>query len=472
MATRQNTTLSVVGMTCGSCVRSIEDRIGTLPGVASISVSLSDNRAFIAHDPTAITPAALAAAVDDMGFEAAVIAGEPAPALVVSPSGGAPSSETSSFHTAVSSLSQASGNRDGTVASASAMSTASSVAVIDIVGMTCNSCVRSIEDKIATVAGVARITVSLADAQANVVYNASVVSAQAIAEAIDDMGFDAAVASESQAATPPAAPAARSVSGSTPSTTPTLTPSSAAPLSTLTSATIAIVGMTCNSCVRGIEDKIGAVPGVHAIRVSLADNNAVVELDLAHTTPAAIAEAIDDMGFDAAVVESVPLASVPLAVASPSAPPGGLRTTHLLMASTASSESVRRAVAGVRRVPGVGAVVRRGRELVVEHNDALVAMRELVTLCRDFGLQVDLNLGATTVSATPATTATTAAARGKEGTGPTVEELGNGKAKRVFHVATTAVGSAVGDSAEAGKVETVTFRVTGMLSLWCSDCCA
>lgn len=64
---------------------------------------------------------------------------------------------------------------------------------IHINGMTCNSCVKSIEGMISTKAGVESIVVSLEEKEGCVKYAANKVNPEEIAEQIEDMGFDAYV---------------------------------------------------------------------------------------------------------------------------------------------------------------------------------------------------------------------------------------------------------------------------------------
>lgn len=59
-----------------------------------------------------------------------------------------------------------------------------------------------------------------------------------------------------------------------------------------------IEGMDCGHCVQTIENAVGALPGVEAVKVSLADNSAIVRLDAAKTSQAAVFEAVEDAGFD------------------------------------------------------------------------------------------------------------------------------------------------------------------------------
>jgi mercuric ion transport protein len=69
---RLTTIMTIGGMTCGGCVARVEDRLGHVPGVAAFDVSLENNEARVSYDPAAVTPEAIAAAVSETGFAAAV----------------------------------------------------------------------------------------------------------------------------------------------------------------------------------------------------------------------------------------------------------------------------------------------------------------------------------------------------------------------------------------------------------------
>lgn len=64
---------------------------------------------------------------------------------------------------------------------------------------------------------------------------------------------------------------------------------------------IDIQGMTCQSCVTNIERIIGKRPDVVRIRVILEEGAGYVEYKTHETTPEALAEAIEEMGFTAGV---------------------------------------------------------------------------------------------------------------------------------------------------------------------------
>lgn len=66
--------------------------------------------------------------------------------------------------------------------------------IINIDGMTCGGCVASVHKATDGVDGVETISVDLADNLATVTFDDSKTSAEAIASAIEEAGFDATVA--------------------------------------------------------------------------------------------------------------------------------------------------------------------------------------------------------------------------------------------------------------------------------------
>ncbi|XP_064610075.1 copper-transporting ATPase 1-like isoform X2 [Liolophura sinensis] len=236
-------TVLIEGMTCMSCVRNIEKNISGKPGIISISVSLVNKRAEVVFDPDQTNPAEIAESIDDMGFEAKLPEGKSQRMLI---------------------------------------------AQIHVEGMTCQSCVRNIESNIADKAGVQEIRVSLSDKEAFILYDPEVTDLETLRSQIDDMGFEASLPSCDALAEEFDKLASRSSTGAAPQDE---------------SCLIGIQGMTCQSCVRNIEGHIGLKPGIKSIEVNLAGKNGKVKYDPNIIDPSAIAEAIDDMGFEAKVLQ-------------------------------------------------------------------------------------------------------------------------------------------------------------------------
>lgn len=61
-------TFSVPGMTCGHCVAAVKTEVSAVPGVTDVEIDL-DTKAVVVTG-TSLDHAALAAAVDEAGYEA------------------------------------------------------------------------------------------------------------------------------------------------------------------------------------------------------------------------------------------------------------------------------------------------------------------------------------------------------------------------------------------------------------------
>ncbi|KNC81995.1 hypothetical protein SARC_05708 [Sphaeroforma arctica JP610] len=291
----QLTHIAVAGMTCNSCVKNIEGMLGDMDGVVNIQVSLSDEDAWVVYESDFTSPIELSLAIEDMGFDADIL--QPAADVQESQQG-----ITTSLETTARSLER--------------IHTRATVH-LSIEGMTCNSCVQSIESTVGEAKGVRRVSVSLDMGEASVEYAADEITADEIVDLVNEMGFEAVelrlpVPSEVAGLM---SPKDRRPVNRTGRHSPVRSPS---PLRqrqainhNLTSARLSIEGMTCTSCVKNIEVKIGSEIGVLKIKVDLVGCSASVTLDTSLTSSAAVAEAIEDMGFEAAVV------STSLAVPSP-----------------------------------------------------------------------------------------------------------------------------------------------------------
>lgn len=63
--------LSVRGMTCGNCVRTVERKLASTPGVTKVTVDLESAKADIEYDAGLVRPEVLANAVRDLGYDVA-----------------------------------------------------------------------------------------------------------------------------------------------------------------------------------------------------------------------------------------------------------------------------------------------------------------------------------------------------------------------------------------------------------------
>ena len=158
--------IGVEGMTCNSCVRLIET---TLPkqhgGVKGVRVSLKRNEALVEFDSSITSVDEIASSIYDMGFDTKVqkvFPSEATPALLEVVARPKNTQET----------------------------------VISVTGMVCQSCVKNIESNVGSLEGVQEVVVSLQSNSATFLFDPSLITVKQLCEAIEDLGFDAAPATE------------------------------------------------------------------------------------------------------------------------------------------------------------------------------------------------------------------------------------------------------------------------------------
>ncbi len=69
----------------------------------------------------------------------------------------------------------------------------------------------------------------------------------------------------------------------------------------MTQATLDIQGMSCGNCSSKVQAALSRIDGVVAAEVSHSTGKAQVEFDAARTSPQALVEAVDELGYDAQV---------------------------------------------------------------------------------------------------------------------------------------------------------------------------
>ncbi|CAJ0921491.1 unnamed protein product, partial [Ranitomeya imitator] len=279
----------VEGMHCKSCVVNIESKISSHPGVHSIEVSLEKKSAVIHYNPNVLNSDVLCRAIESLSpgiFKVRLSNGLDCgtPSIVQC------SAETSNGE-------QISPNR-------AHQGTSSKVTVVSIEGMTCNSCVQSIEGLISQKPGVKAISVSLANKNGTVEYDPAVTNPETIRAAIDDMGFDASLAAVlSDVSLEPAPKPQRN------SFHPKegFSKESPEPRNQETRTTnkcfIQVSGMTCASCVANIERNLRREDGINSVLVALMAGKAEVRYNPMIIQPSGIAELIQELGFEATVLD-------------------------------------------------------------------------------------------------------------------------------------------------------------------------
>ena len=61
--------LNVKGMSCGHCVKAVEDSVGALKGVQKVDVQLNDGKVNVAFDSGQVSLEEIKETIDDQGYD-------------------------------------------------------------------------------------------------------------------------------------------------------------------------------------------------------------------------------------------------------------------------------------------------------------------------------------------------------------------------------------------------------------------
>ncbi|XP_070615716.1 copper-transporting ATPase 1 isoform X2 [Erythrolamprus reginae] len=259
------TVIRIEGMTCHSCVQSVEGLLSQKPGVKSVCVSLRDCNGTIEYDPTLISPADLKNSIEDMGFEASIaVPPSPEPMVLITQSSQErlPRTQESKLPKTIAPPNHIP-NKSGLKAP--------SKCYIQITGMTCASCVANIERNLKREDGICSVLVALMAGKAEVRYDPSVIQPPTVAERIRELGFGALVLEDYDEGDG--------------------------------ILELVVRGMTCASCVHKIESTLMKTKGVLYSSVALATNKAHIKYDLEIIGPRDIIQIIQNLGFNATLVK-------------------------------------------------------------------------------------------------------------------------------------------------------------------------
>ncbi|WP_319203107.1 heavy metal translocating P-type ATPase [uncultured Ilyobacter sp.] len=144
-----------------------------------------------------------------------------------------------------------------------------SKSTVKIGGMTCQACVKRVERAVNKINGVSEGSVNLATEKLSVSFDGEAVDLDEIKKAIIDAGYS--IEEENK----------------------------------ISSVTLSIEGMTCQSCVSRIEKKTSEMPGVEKISVNLATEKAVVDYRKNELKLSEIVKFINELGYKAVKEEKV-----------------------------------------------------------------------------------------------------------------------------------------------------------------------
>ncbi|KAA8575414.1 hypothetical protein EYC84_004580 [Monilinia fructicola] len=338
------TTVKVGGMTCGACTSAVESGFKGVDGIGNVSVSLVMERAVILHDPQKISAEKIQEIIEDRGFDAEVLATDlPSPTF----------------------------DRNGRLYDASDVSDDDedtkdapiTTTTLAVEGMTCGACTSAVEGGFKDVPGVKSFSISLLSERAVVEHDATILSAEQIAEIIEDRGFGATIV-ESNTATPP-------------SKTRRSRRESTSKKEKIATTTIAIEGMTCGACTSAVEGGFKDLEGLVQFNVSLLAERAVVIHDPSKLPAEKIAEIIEDRGFDAKII-STQLGSGQQATAT---------TSQFKLFGVASAADATGLEAKLSSLPGVNSatVSLAKNRLTISHQPNIAGLRALVDLIESQG---------------------------------------------------------------------------------------
>lgn len=151
------TELAISGMTCTSCVNSITNSLRKLNGVADVSVSLLTEKAIVIHDES-LPIDLLTSTIEDIGFDTTVIN--------------------------VNEMNDVNNNND--IVDSDIMNV-----TLKIFGMTCSSCLNTIEQSLLNLGGILSCKISLSSEEAIITYDSNIIGIRDIIQCIMDCGFDA-----------------------------------------------------------------------------------------------------------------------------------------------------------------------------------------------------------------------------------------------------------------------------------------
>ncbi|GMM32719.1 Cu(2+)-transporting P-type ATPase [Saccharomycopsis crataegensis] len=245
------TTINIDGMTCSSCTNAITNAVvKNLDGINSLNISLMTNQAVISHDRTKTSPKLIIDTIEDCGFDATLVSS------ISDIPDNSKEVNTNHYHNHQSSC---------------------IISKFSVQGMTCSACTDSITNAISQLEGIQDINISLLTNEA-IIKHVSAVTYSEIVNVIEDCGFDA-----------------RFIESDTVGTT----------TSNPIISKIAVQGMTCSACTDSITNAINQLKGIQHINISLLTNEANI-IHLPSLSNSEIINTIEDCGFDASLISSLP----------------------------------------------------------------------------------------------------------------------------------------------------------------------
>ena len=403
--------IGVTGMTCHSCVSTIEHCVSDLSGVHDVEVSLEKREAVALIDTTRTSASIVAKRINNFGFESKVIwpplkmeslhvdritcqshvhvietnlmavggissVGVNLDESLVEVTFDQTSVTLDQICGQICSLGFISAVSDGQCVNLTGDETSCEECVIEIHGMTCMSCVNNVQSNIGKHSGVKSVNVSLLSGTGHVLFEPNVVKDFEIADLITAMGFASKVC-QNRGSTFKDCKFASDVL------------SSPANIGSSKSCVISVSGMTCESCVKNIELNIENQPGIISVKVSLSDSNAVVTYYPKSISPEIIARLISSMGFASSISNLSPNGHEAIS------PNTGKSTRTILSIKGMTCETcVRKSYGAISGLPGVlKTSISLTDHAAVVHHDSSISASKIATAVSAVGFLVSVMEG-------------------------------------------------------------------------------
>ncbi|KAL8803448.1 MAG: hypothetical protein Q9200_006202 [Gallowayella weberi] len=253
------TTLRVEGMVCASCESAVKAGFQGLEGAVTVEAYFNLSRAIVEHDPRTLSPESVKEAIEDTGFDAEVLSTEyPKAAHDELAEGNSESTRSQLF-----------------------------VTTLKVDGMTCGACESGIRGGFKDVPGLTTMSISFLTGRADFEHDPAVLSPEAIAEIIEDRGFDATVVESKPS------PA---------NEMPTVLPGHGfSQSSTVRSVQLKVLGLTNAASAASLQHSLQSLPGITSVTINYSNSTSsrtMITYNSRETGLRAIVEATENLGYN------------------------------------------------------------------------------------------------------------------------------------------------------------------------------
>lgn len=262
-ASMAKTTLRVEGMTCASCESAVKGAFKGLEGAGAVEAYFNLSRATVEHDAQRFPPESVRETIEDTGFDAEVL--------------------STDYPNAMQGASQETTENAGSELS---------ITTLKVEGMTCGACESGIRAGFKDVPGLTTMSISFLTGRADFEHDISILSAEGIAEIIEDRGFDATIV-ETKASIPHASVSTAGRFGNNQTTN-------------VRSVQLKILGLSSTSSAAGLEESFLSLPGITSATVNfstLTSSRTNISYDPLRTNLRAVVEATEILGYNALIAD-------------------------------------------------------------------------------------------------------------------------------------------------------------------------